>query len=198
MTVKLRKTIIIAFLSFLIVLATYPYARAQDKKAELKIYQNFFKVTGAESQYNQILNLMVAQLQLGFSAALRELAKKVDDATPEEKERGRQLLEQGMKNYFQRMKVKINEVMPLDELISNVYYPVYSKHFTVAEIEELIAFYESPIGQKYISVTPTLMQESVAIMNQKYTPQLQKIGFKLAEEEMEKIKPELEKLRKKN
>jgi hypothetical protein len=75
---------------------------------------------------------------------------------------------------------------------------VLSTHFTVSEVEELIKFYESPLGQKYVSSAPTIMQETSVLINQKYVPQLQKISTKVAEEEMKKIKPELEKLQKKN
>lgn len=198
MAKKIGKIISIAFLSLLIFSAAFQCAWAQDKKADLKVYQKFFKVTGTEAQYNQILNLMIAQLQQGFSAALKKIANKMVDATPEEREKIRQLVEQAMGNYFQRMRVKITEIMPLTELISDVYYPVYSKHFTISEIEELIVFFESPLGQKYISAIPNLMQESVIIMNQKYTPKLEEISFKIVEEEMDKIRPEIEKLKKDN
>ena len=88
--------------------------------------------------------------------------------------------------------------MPVNELINNVYYPAFSKHFTIEEIKEITAFYETPTGQKFISTTPTVMQESATIMNEKYAPQLQKIGDKIAEEELKKIKPDIEKLQKKN
>jgi hypothetical protein len=101
-----------------------------------------------------------------------------------------------MGSYFQKMREKMTEIMSLNELITNVYYPAYSKYFTISEIETLTAFYESPIGQKYVSSIPAIMQESMTIINQKYTPQLQKIAFKLVQEEMEKIKPEIEKIRK--
>lgn len=198
MTKKSYQTLKIVFLSFLVLLVVVPCAKALDKKAELKVYQKFFKVTGAESQYDQIVNMMVGQFQQGFSPAIREVAKKMEGATLEEKEKVRQLIEQAMKNYFQKMKVKITSVMSLNELITNVYYPAFSKQFTVTEVEQITAFYESPIGQKYISAIPSVMQESMAIINQKYTPQLQKISLKLIEEEMQKIKPEVEKLQKKN
>jgi hypothetical protein len=188
----------VTFLSLLVFFATCPCAKAQDKKVELKVYQKFFKATNIEAQYNQILNVMIVQLQQGFVVSFREAIKKIGDTTPEEKERLRQLFEQAMGSYVKRMKVKITEVIPMNELINNVYYPAFSKHFTVAEIKELIAFYESPIGQKFISTTPTVMQETGTIMNEKYAPQLQKIGIKLAAEEIEKIKPEIEKLQKKN
>jgi hypothetical protein len=198
MAKKLPKTMIIVCLSFLVLLATYPCAQAQDKKEELKVYQKFFKATNIESQYNQILSVMIVQLQQGFVVSFRETLKNIGDITPEEQARLKQLFEQSMGSYVKRMKVKIAEVMPLNELINDVYYPAFSKHFTVAEIKELIAFYESPIGQKFISTTPTVMQESTTIMNEKYTPELQKIGSKIAEEELKKIKSDIEKLQKKN
>ncbi|HEX7455946.1 MAG TPA: DUF2059 domain-containing protein [Candidatus Nanoarchaeia archaeon] len=195
---KLSKAIIIVCLSFLVFLATCPYTQAQEKNAEVKVYQKFFKATNIEAQYNQIQNIMIMQLQQGFVLSIREIVKTIGDITPEEQERLKQLFEQAMGSYVKRMKVKITEAMPLNELINDVYYPVFSKHFTVAEVKELTAFFESPIGRKFISATPTAMQEAMSIMNEKYTPQIQKIGVKVAEEELKKVKPEIEKLQKKN
>ncbi len=195
---KLLKSIIIVCLSFLVFVAAYPCAQAQDKKEELKVYQKFFKATNVEAQYNQIIGVMIIQLQQGFVVSFRQNIQNIGDITPEQKEKLKQLFEQSRESYVKKMKVKIGEVMPLNELIENVYYPAFSKHFTIAEIKELIAFYESPIGQKFTATTPTVMQESTTIMNEKYTPQLQKIGGKIAEEELKKIKPDLEKLQKKN
>lgn len=198
MAKKLPKTMIIVCLSFLVFLAAYPCAQAQDKKEELKVYQKFFKATNIEAQYSQILDVMIVQLQQGFVVSFRETLKNIGDITPEEKERLKQLFEQSMGSYVKRMKVKIGEVMPLNELINNVYYPAFSKHFTLAEIKEITAFYETPTGQKFISTTPTVMQESATIMNEKYALQLQKIGDKIAEEELKKNKSDIEKLQKKN
>jgi hypothetical protein len=198
MAKKLPKTMIIVCLSFLVFWATIPCAQALDTKEELKVYQKFFKATNIETQYNQILNVMIVQLQQGFVVSFREAIKNIGDITPEQKEKLKQLVEQSMGSYVKRMKVKIAEVMPLNELINNVYYPAFSKHFTIEEIKEVTAFYETPTGQKFISTTPTVMQESATIMNEKYAPQLQKIGDKIAEEELKKIKPDIEKLQKKN
>ncbi|MCJ7664126.1 MAG: DUF2059 domain-containing protein [Desulfobacterales bacterium] len=195
---KLPKTIVILCLSFLFFLATCPYTQAQEKNAELKVYQKFFKATNIEAQYNQIQSIMIIQLQQGFAASFRETIKNMGDTTPEEKDKLKQLFEQAMGSFVKRMKVKINDVMPLNEVINNVYYPVFSKHYTVAEVKELTAFYESPIGQKFISTTQTVMQESLTIMNEKYAPQVQKNGIKIAEEELKKIKPEIEKMQKNN
>lgn len=41
-------------------------------------------------------------------------------------------------------------------------YPIYHKHLTLNDIRELIAFYQTPIGRKAISVLPQLTRESMA------------------------------------
>ena len=37
--------------------------------------------------------------------------------------------------------------------------PIYDKHFTHEEIQEMIKFYESPLGKKWLRVQPQLNQE---------------------------------------
>ena len=39
--------------------------------------------------------------------------------------------------------------------------PVYEKHFTPAELAELIKFYESPVGQKLVQVQPQLNKDAL-------------------------------------
>lgn len=39
--------------------------------------------------------------------------------------------------------------------------PIYDRHFTKAELEELLGFYQTRLGRKVIRVMPRLMQESM-------------------------------------
>jgi uncharacterized protein len=50
--------------------------------------------------------------------------------------------------------------MPIDDLIKAM-VPVYQRHFTKTDIEELIRFYASPVGQKYLREQPQVMQETM-------------------------------------
>jgi hypothetical protein len=65
--------------------------------------------------------------------------------------------------------------MPLDEM-TQALVPVYQKHFTKGDLEKLIAFYSSPIGQKVLTEMPAITGESMeAIMPgmQKYIAESQ-------------------------
>ena len=47
-----------------------------------------------------------------------------------------------------------------DALIKMV-IPIYEKYYTDLEIQQLIAFYQTPLGKKVILTTPQIMQESM-------------------------------------
>lgn len=49
-----------------------------------------------------------------------------------------------------------------DDLI-NEYIPLYDKYFTNEEIKGMIAFYQTPLGKKTLSVLPQISQDSMAI-----------------------------------
>lgn len=44
--------------------------------------------------------------------------------------------------------------------------PVYEKHFSEADLQEIIKFYDSPIGRKFAEKTPFVMQESMQVGQQ--------------------------------
>jgi uncharacterized protein len=41
--------------------------------------------------------------------------------------------------------------------------PVYDRNLTHDDIKELIRFYETPTGRKFVSVLPKITQESMAV-----------------------------------
>lgn len=52
------------------------------------------------------------------------------------------------------------ETMSLDDLI-NAIIPIYQRHLTKTDIEEMIRFYSSPVGQKLLREQPAIIQESM-------------------------------------
>jgi len=55
----------------------------------------------------------------------------------------------------------LKEVTP-DELV-NLVVPVYDRNFTDEEIEGMLAFYSSPVGQKVLAKLPVVLQESMQV-----------------------------------
>lgn len=53
--------------------------------------------------------------------------------------------------------------------------PIYDRHFTEAELKQMVAFYQTDLGKKTIAVMPMVMKESLAagqVWGQKMAPKL--------------------------
>jgi len=43
------------------------------------------------------------------------------------------------------------------------YATLYDRHFSAAEIRQLLAFYDTPVGRRFLEVQPMLMREGIAL-----------------------------------
>ncbi len=72
----------------------------------------------------------------------------------------------------------------LDELIEML-LPVYQKYLTVEDLNGMIEFYKSPVGQKFAKSIPMITQESMQVGQQ--------WGMKIGQDIMKKLNEEKEK-----
>jgi hypothetical protein len=60
------------------------------------------------------------------------------------------------------------------KMINDDMVTLYDKYFTQDEIDDLIKFYKTPSGQKYIEVMPEISKDLMTVMMQKYIPEIKK------------------------
>jgi len=70
-------------------------------------------------------------------------------------------------------------VVSIKEL-TEMLVPVYSKYLSIDDLQDLIKFYETPVGKKFAKSTPPIMQESMQIGQQ--------WGMKMAQDFQKKMK----------
>lgn len=59
----------------------------------------------------------------------------------------------------------------IDEMMAEI-GPLYARHYNVAELKELAAFYRTPLGQKMLTLSPRLAAESMAVGQKIVAPRL--------------------------
>jgi|ERR1700710_602471 len=100
------------------------------------------------------------------TAAKRQDIRKLLEVTGSAK-LGQQVLAQ-MMNTFKATNPKVPEEF-WDQVMKefdsgtmiDLIVPIYDKHLTHDDVRGMLAFYQSPLGQKLISVTPAITQESM-------------------------------------
>ena len=95
-----------------------------------------------------MLTLLDGMKKAMAQGAEDDLRRKIPNPTPKQIDGVHQIIDAAMDD------------MPLDEML-NAVVTVYQRHFSKSDIEELIRFYSSPVGQKVLREQPQLMQESM-------------------------------------
>lgn len=140
-------------------------ARAEEPTpAAIAKAKEFMAAAHADKLADQMLTLME-----------KPLSQLVEQANPG---RGKESADLLREKLFPAMRERMPEFTDLAARI-------YAKHFTVADLEKLIAFYESPIGRKLVAEQPAMLNEMTAVA--------QAWGENLAAEVMRKLEPEFHK-----
>lgn len=101
------------------------------------------------SQASSVLDNMSKQVDAMFAQTVQQMNLTKDKQAEAEK-------------YQQRLNTIMKEELSWDKL-KGQFVDVYVDVFSEEELEELVAFYKSPLGQKLIVKMPQLMQESMGL-----------------------------------
>ncbi len=113
---------------------------ALGKKAAIK---ELMEVTGATQMGEIFGNAFVQQMTQVLKNSKPDIDPKAFDIIKEE------------------VKALIHEELVVKESLLPFMYPIYHKYLTLEEINGLIQFYKTPLGQKAISVMPKMTQEGM-------------------------------------
>jgi hypothetical protein len=128
------------------------FAQKQGDMATQEDIQQLFDVMNSRKMLDAIMASVRQQ-----SPALSEgaLKKYCPNATPEQLAK--------MNEFANKQVDKMLSNMPIDEMMKAM-IPTYRRHFTHADVQELLAFYSSRVGKKLIAEIPAITSEAGAAM----------------------------------
>ena len=118
--------------------------------------------------------------------------KEVQALTPAQQQELRKQVTKESARMSQRIKELFSEKIDFAQVVEDLSYVLYNKYFTAAEITDLISFYRSSTGKKTIEVMPSLFAESMSQTLLVINPKLADIVTELTNEEMNRIRKDLE------
>jgi uncharacterized protein len=126
----------------------------------------------------EVMQASMQQMELGMPAQLRQmLAATINsDSQLNAQERKQALakVEKALPKLTAALHNTLSDPALLDEMIAEM-VPLYARTYTSAELQQLAAFYQSPLGQKMLATMPKLMGESMQISNKVMAPRMQKL-----------------------
>ena len=141
---------VLSVFSFLVLLSISTYG--QVDKEYSKTLTKMFEVSGAEQSYQAAIKQMFVMFKQQYSTVEASIWSELEKEFSE---------------------ATIND-------LTEMLVPVYLKYMTKEDLEEMIKFYQTPVGSKFAKSTPLIMQESMQVG--------QKWGMKIGEDFKKKMK----------
>jgi hypothetical protein len=117
-------------------------ARAEPPRSQRAKIVEIMEITGGKTMLDEFMQVFIQQLSTDVRRTNPNIPERAHEVI-------RDVIIAVLKEHSQ-------------ELLSSM-IPLYEKHFTETELDELLAFYRTPTGQKAIKELPALVQESIPI-----------------------------------
>jgi hypothetical protein len=146
-----KKTLLILVSLVLIAISAFAQQAAATKpltadapatKAQILKFMDLMHV---KPQIGQMFDGMRAQARLGAEQGFKQ---KVPNATPSQLEKVDAISDEAFNGF------------PIEELLEAM-VPIYQRHLSKADLNSIITFYSSPVGQRLVKELPAMMTEGM-------------------------------------
>ena len=187
------KTVILTILTAVVIALAggSSFAQRQITPEKEALIKELLVVSGSAKNTRDAANLMASFQQSEAEKMISDLADNDKTMSPEEKEALKKSTVESVSRLTKRLDAFFDE-LDLEKAINEIAIPVYDKHYSEAEVRELVAFYKSPVGQKVISLAPQLMADMMGGFVEKIAPRLRDFLKRATDEEFAILKKEAE------
>jgi uncharacterized protein len=152
------------------------------------LIRQLLEVTGGRQMYEQMQQITVAQMQQQMPPLIEQIVNSTSNLSPDERAALVARLSGDTNSLLTQFSEALRTEITYDELLERVYYPVYSQYFTEGDLSSLIAFYQTPIGEKLIAVSPQLFQTSLQVSNQVFMPRITEVLVRLMRQQIDQAR----------
>jgi hypothetical protein len=158
-----------------------------EKKALIKEVLALLNVDNAVGAIaNQFMDQFQQSALILIKSDLREWiqAQKV---SPAEKKRLEAAMDESAQRILTRLRDEFPKRIDLGEILEIITMEIYDKFFTEAELKDLLAFYKSPTGRKFIAILPQISAEMLPRLEQLMDPPAALLATELLEDEIKRL-----------
>jgi len=179
-------------LAFCLTTALPAYAQDPPMPEKKALIKELLGLTNASSNSEAIFNQLIEQIQEPLAGQASNMLREWIQAqklAPAERTR----MEAEVPGSAQRIANHIRSELPkrisFGELAEKVGFEIYDKHFTESEVKDLIAFYKTPVAQKFIRIAPQFTIDMVQMIKNLMEPELDKLIIESFAAEQNKFIP---------
>jgi hypothetical protein len=165
-------------LAFCFIIALPAYAQSDPTPEKKALIKELLGLTNASSNSEAIFNQLIGQIQEPLAGQVSNMLREwiqEQKLTPDERNRMEAEVPRSAQRVANRIRSELPKRIRFGELAEKVGFEIYDKHFTESEVKDLIAFYKTPVAQKFIRIAPQFMLDMAQMIKKLMDPELDKL-----------------------
>ena len=165
-------------LAFCLTTALPAYAQDPPMLEKKALIKELLRLTNASSNSEAIFNQLIEQIQEPLAGQASNMLREWIQAqklAPAERTRMEAEVPGAAQRIANRIRSELPKRISFGELAEKAGFEIYDKHFTEAEVKDLIAFYKTPVAQKFIRIAPQFTIDLVQMIKNLMDPELEKL-----------------------
>jgi len=162
----MKRLVSVAAVVFFLSWSCFAQTNVDDSPATKADVERYFQIVNS----HDMMKKLMASMAQGIQQMTHEQYVKHQDELPA--------------GYETKMNAMMDDMfnnMPMDEMMQSM-VPAYQKHFTKGDIDNLVAFYSSPTGEKVLRELPSIMAEAMQGMMPIMTKYMETVQQRLLKE----------------
>jgi hypothetical protein len=155
-------------------------------KTKRRLIRELLEMSGSDQLAGQMSLAILADIQETYPQMMEFVISEHAELDDIEKTRLAAELE-SFDDFAVKFRARFDERMKISEVVDAVYIPLYDEYFTKEDLEQMVAFYSTPVGQKAISRMPVLMQEALSGVYRAVQPQVVGLIQEIVEDEVKAL-----------
>jgi hypothetical protein len=147
-----------------------------DQQPTKEQLAKLFEVMHVREQVATVMQVFPAMIQQQVRQQEQEMTASLPESaklTPEQ--------QAALDKLTGRYLEKAMNLYPVDEMLDDM-AAIYQRHFTRADVDAYIAFYNTPAGQHLLQMTPIIMQEYMPVVMQRVQERSKDLSAEMSKE----------------
>ncbi|MFN7927058.1 MAG: DUF2059 domain-containing protein [Blastocatellia bacterium] len=160
---------------------------------KLALLRELLTVMNLKQITEKTMEAQFTQLESNFPQLMGPVLPNMADLPKETQEKIQQKAVAGGLRAMKRMRELYKQRIDLGAIVEQIYFPIYDKYYSADELKELVVFYRSPVGRKWVENVPSITQEAMQKSSELLLPPITAIMTEVMEEERALLQKEMEK-----
>ena len=162
-------------------------AQAPISEEKRKLISQMVVLMKLDKQMTSLTDEILKEMEKTYPEGFAEAVDAEPNLTPKQKQMLKSTAKERYLSFSRRFRERLPQVVDYNKYIEESIYPLYDKYYSEQELRDLVAFYQTPTGQKVIDTMPQLFAESLQLAREKLLPQIAPLIRELIEEDRKSI-----------